>query len=129
MFGTVLGFEDFLWIFVLMVIAVFWLTVYLRPHERARLSRLEGKLDLLLKHAGLTYDPKVTPPPGVLEAVQRGEQMRAIKLYRQATGSGLGEAMDFIEGLAKQVQSARERGAEQVYGLESQERTPRKSTE
>ena len=69
MFDTVLRFEDFFWIFVLMVIAELWLTV-LRPHERARLSRLEGKLDLLLKHAGLTYDPKVTPPPGVLRNIR-----------------------------------------------------------
>jgi len=96
---VVLGFGDFALIAGIVVVALSGLSVYLKPRERARLSRLEGKLDLLLRQAGLTYDPNVQLPPGVLEALQRGEKIQAIKCYREATGVSLVEAKDFIEEL------------------------------
>jgi hypothetical protein len=57
--------------------------------ERSRLSRIEAKLDLLVNHAGLTFDPKAGVPAGVLEALECGNKIEAIKLYREATGVGL----------------------------------------
>jgi hypothetical protein len=63
----------------------------------AKLSSIEAKLDLLLKHAGLEYDPYKNLPREVVEAVQNGRKIAAIKLYREATAVGLKEAKDFIE--------------------------------
>ena len=64
-----------------------------------RLKRAEDKLDLLMKHAGITYDPHANVPPGVLEALRAGQKIEAIRQYRQATGVGLKEAKEFVESL------------------------------
>jgi ribosomal protein L7/L12 len=61
------------------------------------LLRIEAKLDLLLKHASIKYDPDGNLPPEVVDAVRSGEKILAIKRYRQATGVGLKEAKDVIE--------------------------------
>jgi hypothetical protein len=61
------------------------------------LWRVEAKLDLLLKQANLSFDLDQSLPAGVVEALQRGEKIRAIKFYREATGVGLKEARDFVE--------------------------------
>jgi ribosomal protein L7/L12 len=83
----------------IVVLAVSGLAVSLKPRESARLFRLEAKVDLLLKHTGLTYDPKAGVQAEVLEAIQRGEKIQAIKLYREATGVGLKAAKDYVEQL------------------------------
>jgi len=67
----------------------------------AKLSSVDAKLDLLLKHAGVEYDPYENLPPGVVDAMQRGKKIEAIKLYREATGTGLKEAKDFIEAVQR----------------------------
>jgi ribosomal protein L7/L12 len=64
-----------------------------------RQLRTEAKVDLLLKHAGITFDPNANVPPGVLEALRAGNKIEAIRQYRQATGVGLKEAKDFVESL------------------------------
>ena len=53
------------------------------------LSRLEGKLDALLKHQGVRFDPYGDTPAAVLDALRRGRTIEAIKEYRAATGVGL----------------------------------------
>jgi ribosomal protein L7/L12 len=63
----------------------------------SRVSRLDVKLDLLLKHAGVEYDPYKALPPEVINALQNGRKIQAIKLYREASGVGLKDAKDFIE--------------------------------
>ena len=67
----------------------------------AVVSRIEAKLDLLLKQAGLTYDPYKNASPAVVDAVKRGAKIEAIKLYRQETSVGLKEAKDYVEGLQR----------------------------
>ena len=62
-----------------------------------RLSRLDAKVDALLKHAGITFDELHDCPPDVREAIDRQEVIPAIKRYRQATGAGLKEAKEFID--------------------------------
>ena len=69
----------------------------------ARLSRLEAKVDLLLKNANVKYDPTVNVPGDVVEALRRGAKIEAIKRYRTATGVGLKEAKDFVEGLQGKI--------------------------
>ena len=61
--------------------------------------RTEAKVDLLLKQAGLTYDPRANVPPGVLEALQAGRKIEAIRQYRMATGVDLKTAKEFVESL------------------------------
>lgn len=69
-----------------------------RLQKRAgALTRIEAKLDLLLGEANLTYEPLANVPAAVADAIQRGEKIQAIKLYREATGVGLKEAKDYVE--------------------------------
>jgi hypothetical protein len=63
----------------------------------ARLSRMETKLDLLMKQSGLEYDPYKNLPRAVAEAVRDGKKIEAIKRYREATAVSLKDAKDFIE--------------------------------
>ncbi|MGP0066347.1 MAG: hypothetical protein ACLQGP_22510 [Isosphaeraceae bacterium] len=65
--------------------------------HRSAISRLEAKLDLLLKNAGLDYDPYADLPPSVVDSLRKGEKIEAIKRYREATGADLKTAKEFIE--------------------------------
>jgi ribosomal protein L7/L12 len=38
----------------------------------------------------------------VLDALQAGQKINAIKIHRQMTGAGLKESKDFVEALARQ---------------------------
>jgi ribosomal protein L7/L12 len=62
-----------------------------------RLSRIDAKLDAVLKNAGIAFDELHDLPPDVREALERGETIEAIKRFRQATGLGLKEAKDAID--------------------------------
>jgi hypothetical protein len=70
---------------------------------QGRLSRLEAKLDLLLKNAGIAFDPVADLPPPVVEALQRGDKIQAIKHYRDATGADLVQAKEFIEEVQRRA--------------------------
>jgi hypothetical protein len=59
--------------------------------------RVEAKLDLLLEHANIKFDPYAKLPHEIVDAVRAGQKIQAIKLYRESTGVGLKEAKDFIE--------------------------------
>jgi ribosomal protein L7/L12 len=65
------------------------------------LSRLDGKLDALLRHAGIRFDPYAEVPAKVVAALDRGEKIMAIKHYREATGAGLKEAKEFVEEIQR----------------------------
>ena len=58
---------------------------------------IEDRIDALLKNAGVTYSPDSAMPAGVQEALTAGNEIDAIKAYRDATGVGLKEAKDAIE--------------------------------
>jgi hypothetical protein len=69
----------------------------------AELSRVEAKLDLLLKQANIRFDPYVNVPPEIAEAVRSGKKILAIKLHRESSGMGLKEAKDFIEEVERRA--------------------------
>src|SRR6187401_2923253 len=69
----------------------------------AALSRLEAKVDLLLAHAELEYEPLEGASPDLVEALRRGDKIGAIKHYRNATGAGLKDAKDYVEELARRA--------------------------
>lgn len=94
------------------------------PDESLRLERLERQVAFLYQHAGLDPNlidsygggyadgqPMPMPvaglvpgpadcPPAVMEAIQRGNLIQAIKIYRELTGAGLREAKDAVDGWA-----------------------------
>jgi hypothetical protein len=62
------------------------------------LSRIEAKLDLLLKNGAVPFeDPIDGVPPPVVESIRAGNKIEAIKRYREATGAGLKESKEFVE--------------------------------
>ena len=62
-----------------------------------RLSRLDAKVDALLRNAGIQFDPFRDVPADVREALERGETIAAIKRFRQSTGASLQEAKAFVD--------------------------------
>lgn len=71
-----------------------------------RIARLERTVAYLMEHLKLIenegFRPRNTLPPQILELIQRGKKIEAIKLYREHTGVGLKEAKDAVEELARQ---------------------------
>ena len=67
----------------------------------AVINRIEQKLDLVLQHAGLKFDPFSNVPPEVIEALQQRQKIKAIQLYRLKMGTGLKDAKEFIEELQR----------------------------
>jgi hypothetical protein len=72
----------------------------LRKRTR-RLGRMEAKLDLLMKNAGIEFGPYEGLPTRVVDALNRGEKIEAIKFYRSAAGVSLKEAKNFIEDIQR----------------------------
>ncbi|MER6971668.1 ribosomal protein L7/L12 [Nocardioides sp. NPDC000445] len=69
-----------------------------RAELTRRMNRLEDKVDLLLKQAGLE-EPPVPRQDEVVALVRAGKKIEAIKVYREATGAGLLEAKVAVERL------------------------------
>jgi hypothetical protein len=95
-------------VLILIFVVLLWIVIFrrLRGSQHGaigdltrRQMRLEAKVDLLMKHAGITYDPRANVPPGVLAALQAGQKIEAIRQYRQATGVDLKTAKEFVESL------------------------------
>lgn len=66
-----------------------------------KLSRTDAKLDLLIKHAGLEFEPFKGLPTQVIDAIKRGEKVKAVKLYREACGVSLKQAKAVIDELER----------------------------
>ena len=70
-----------------------------RDGEAARLAAVERKLDLIMKNLGI-----VEPQPDhsdVIPHLMQGQKIQAIKIYRERTGTGLAEAKDAVERIAR----------------------------
>lgn len=80
-------------------------------HRLNRLSRLDAKIDALLKHAGIEFDEFQDVPPEVREALERGETILAIKRFREATGADLKEAKHFVDEVRRRRFTAATRDA------------------
>jgi hypothetical protein len=73
-------------------------------HSRlGSLWRVEAKINLLLEHAGIEFDPYKSLPQEAADAIGRGEKIRAIEIWRSATGASLKEAKDFIEEVQRRI--------------------------
>jgi large subunit ribosomal protein L7/L12 len=76
---------------------------YARMRERIRV--LEAQVAHLYGHLGVS-PAEVQPPsneldPDVVQLINSGKKINAIKLYRERTGLGLKEAHDAIEAFEK----------------------------
>ncbi len=96
---------------VVAVVALFFMlhvTLRLAALERqaAALSRLEAKLDAILSHSGVQFDPYEYVLSGVAEALKSGKKIEAIKRYRAGTGADLKAAKDFVEELQRRASSS-----------------------
>lgn len=91
--------NDAIWVGGLLGVGAAVLFMRLVSIERRlhRLSRLEAKLDALLKAGGIQYDPLLDLPADVREALERGQTIQAIRGLRHATGVGLKEAKEWID--------------------------------
>ena len=69
----------------------------------AALSRIDAKLDALLEHSGIKYDPLEHVHDEVVEALKRGDKIQAIKVYRAVTGIGLKEAKEYVEDVQRKA--------------------------
>jgi ribosomal protein L7/L12 len=65
-----------------------------------RLRALEGQMGRVSEAAGVAYDaPGAGVPQEVIDLVQAGDRMGAMKKYREATGVGMAEAQEAIAQL------------------------------
>lgn len=67
------------------------------PRLEKRVARIEHKLDLILAHLGLTEPEPWSDEVNAL--VRDGKKIKAIKVYREATGAGLREAKEAVDKL------------------------------
>ena len=65
-----------------------------------RFGRIEAQLAILSEKLGVPYEqPGAGVPPAVMEQVHAGNQLEAIKLYRQHTGASFEEAQKAVAAL------------------------------
>lgn len=72
---------------------------------RRRVTQLEGQVAFLYKHLGVTFVPEPGPDddPRIVEQLQRGNMIEAIKLYREITEAGLAEAKLAVEEIQRRL--------------------------
>jgi ribosomal protein L7/L12 len=71
-----------------------------RVRINQRMTDLEHNVKRLLGEAGMSWEPAPVASglgPDVLQALQDGNMIEAIKRHREATGLGLAEAKDAVE--------------------------------
>lgn len=90
---------------VLIGIGIALLFIRLSALERRldRFSRVEAKLDALLGHAGIAFDPFRDVPADVQDALHQGQRILAIKRLREATGVGLKEAKEAVDEMRRRA--------------------------
>jgi ribosomal protein L7/L12 len=71
------------------------------PDLIAQVDRIERQVALISANLGIPYDYPVTTetPPEVVELVQGGNRVAAVKRYRELTGVGLKEAKEAVDAL------------------------------
>ncbi|RCU45628.1 hypothetical protein DU002_14275 [Corallincola holothuriorum] len=88
------------WISSLSVLSLIIILGLQRLNEQSiKIKRLESKIDILMRHLDVNYDPVALLPREVIEAKESGQRIRAIRLYRQFSGASLREARSFIDDL------------------------------
>lgn len=70
-----------------------------RRRTAVRLASIEKKLQVIMEHLDIAEpEPHL---PEVIANLEEGQKIQAIKAYRDATGSGLAEAKQAVEQIAR----------------------------
>jgi len=66
---------------------------------RQRVARLEGKVEFLYRHLGITFVPEAAPDddPRLIEYLKKGDTLGAMRIYREIHGVGLDEARKGVD--------------------------------
>ena len=65
-----------------------------------RLRKIEEQLGVLSEKAGVPYEaPSKSAPEEVVQLVEAGDRIGAIRKYRELTGCGAEEAKEVVAGL------------------------------
>ena len=66
---------------------------------RTRIAHLEGRVDFLYKHLGITFVPEAGPEddPRIIEWLKQGNLIGAIKVYRELHNSDVDTARLAVE--------------------------------
>ena len=70
---------------------------------RSDIVRMNITLEKISKHIGITDTITENIDAELKSLISEGKKIKAIKLYRQATGIGLKEAKDYIDLLDKKL--------------------------
>ena len=60
-------------------------------------SIVDAKVDALLKHAEIEFDPFEQVNQEVIDAIKNGSKIEAIRLYKESSGVSLKEAKEYVE--------------------------------
>ncbi len=65
---------------------------------REMVIRLQGEVDFLYKHLGITFVPESAPQddPRIVEQLKKGNMLQAIAIYRQIHNVGIDQAREGI---------------------------------
>ncbi|MBM7073481.1 hypothetical protein JQC92_15815 [Shewanella sp. 202IG2-18] len=84
----------------LSLLGVFGLLIAINFSEvsanRKKMKQIERKIDILLEKQGISVNSEAFIPLDVLEALKNNQKIKAIRLYRQQTGSSILEAQKAI---------------------------------
>lgn len=76
-----------------------------RPSNGAEIERkltlIDRRLKLIMEHLDIA-EPQPPEVPSVVQELEQGRKIQAIKLYREQTGVGLREAKEAVEEIARQ---------------------------
>ncbi len=72
---------------------------------RSRVIRLEGQVDYLYKHLGITFNPALEggDDPRIIEELRKGKMIEAIKIHRELYNTGLAEAKRAVEDMQRRL--------------------------
>jgi ribosomal protein L7/L12 len=68
---------------------------------KARLSKLESQITFLHRSLGIESQelPKIIPSTQVINLLNKGDKVGAIRAFREETGAGLKDAKMYIESI------------------------------
>jgi ribosomal protein L7/L12 len=64
-----------------------------------RINELEHRIDFVYDHLNLSHGEGVDENPQLIAAIQKGDKLEAIKIYRMITNCDLLPAKNAVEGM------------------------------
>lgn len=64
-----------------------------------RIDELEKRIDFLYDRMNIPHTADIAGDPRLIAAIQKGDKLEAIKVFRMITNSDLSTAKDAVEGM------------------------------